>query len=402
MFFFGKDTESTQYATLIDISSGSVGIGIIESTPRESLPKLLYAQRTEMRVSTHTKSDMHTDVERIKEVLLSSALTLANDGLRILREHNEKAKITSFFVTCSSPWAYTIARNVRYENDTSFKITKSIVYELIQSAEKEILSTIREHTHIQTHEFQIVEKATVDITVNDYSVINPFNLNGKMLSLSHIVGLVPTGILSSISEIQDKLFPHTHLRTHTFMLVAYCVLRDLFPKSRSMCIIDITGEATEFGIVENNLLVENSFIQQGCNTLLRDVSKSSGKPVSDIRTSLYEAEKHNTLDSKIYEPFSGSYTESVQTQLTTILAQRSLPEHIILITNPPFAYYFKTLLEKVISEVIHSEVLITTLDNDTIQSLSETNNSYDTDVYLSLSARFFHKVNGCAEIDIID
>ena len=402
MFFFGKDTEFTQYAILIDISSGSVGVGIIESAPNKSLSKLLYTQRTEMRVNTHTKSDTHTDVERIKEVLLSSALTLANDGLRILREHNENAIITSFFVTCSSPWAYTIARNVRYENDMSFKITKSIVQELIQSAENEILSTIREHAHIQTHEFQIVEKATVDITVNDYSVINPFNLNGKMLSLSHIVGLVPTDILSSISEIQDKLFPHTHLRTHTFMLVAYCVLRDLFPKSHSMCIIDITGEVTEFGIIENNLLVENSFIQQGCNALLRDVSKSSGKPITDIRTSLYEAEKHNTFDLKMYESFSASYTESVQKQLTEILTQRSLPDHIIVTTNQPFAHYFKILLEKIISEIIHSEVSITILDNDTIQSLSETHDSYDTDIYLSLSARFFHKVNGCAEIDIID
>jgi len=61
------------------------------------------------------------------------------------------------------------------------------------------------------------------------------------------------------------------------------VVREIFPRLHSLCVIDVTGEATEFGIIENDILVENTFITSGTSTFVRDVMRETGKPTTISR-----------------------------------------------------------------------------------------------------------------------
>jgi cell division ATPase FtsA len=284
---------------------------------------------------------------------------------------------------------------VHYENDESFKITHSILEDLIQSAEEEITSHLRNISVIHDEGFEIVERATVDIAVNEYPVSDPLSLQGRILDLSHVIGAIPKDILIAIHEAQDKLFPRTELRAHTYMLVMYCVLRDLFPTVGSICIIDVTSEATEFGIVEHNLLAENLFIPFGSSTFIRALAEETGKPISEAEMYLTDQNTLSTTDAELEET-RAKYQESVTSAFSDLLSRRMIPSNIIITAQPKYQAFFKAMLEQTLQTVQGKNLRFIEVDPHIINEIASEN---EPDVYLALSARFFHKLHGCGEMN---
>ncbi len=394
MFSFREKRVGDLYGVIFDIASGSVGVGIVASHTEDKLPKLIFSERITMRVTKHG-GNKDENIRRIREALFSAALLVSQNGLTALKTHDPRAQITKLYVTCSSPWSYTVARNVHYENDETFKITRSILEDLIQSAEEEIISHLRSISVINDDGFEIVERATVDIAVNEYPVSDPLSLQGKILDLSHVIGAIPKDILLAIHEAQDKLFPHTELRAHTYMLVMYCVLRDIFPTLNSTCIIDVTSEATEFGIVEHNLLTENISIPFGSSTFIREASVDSGKPISEIGALIAEAKSDVPLSSADLDDSRLRYEKRVEEALTDLLTRRIIPADVIITAQPEHQAFFKMMLENTIRTVRGSDTRFITVESQIVNDIST---ETDPDVYLALSARFFHKLHGCGEL----
>ncbi len=391
MFLLKRNESDMLYGVLFDISSGSVGVSIVASHVGDRLPKILYAHRTGMRVSSLTNRK-EENVRRIREALFSSALLVSQNGLQALTEHYPDAKITKLYVTCSSPWSYTVARNVHYENDESFKITEGILQDLIQSAEDEILSHLRNISVINEEGFEIVERATVDIAVNEYPVSNPLSLQGKILDLSHVIGAIPKDILIAIHEVQDKLFPNTELRAHTYMLIMYCVLRDILPTVHSLCIIDITAEATEFGIVEHNLLTENLSVPFGSGSFARHAAKTSERPIADILTQVHE---NNNPETSLLSETVLEYKNKIQEALTDLLSRRMIPADIVITAQKEEQAFFKKIVEEAVRQVRTTETRFIEIDSHIIDEIDM---GAESDSYLALGARFFHKLHGCGEI----
>ena len=97
-----------------------------------------------MRITKHGAEESE-NIRRIKETLFSASLTLSQDGIKALHEHNPKARLSKMYVTCSTPWSYTTARNVYYEEDENFRVTDEIIDDLVKGAESEMLSEARDN-----------------------------------------------------------------------------------------------------------------------------------------------------------------------------------------------------------------------------------------------------------------
>lgn len=395
MFGFGHSNKDATYGVLIDIASGTIGVAIVASESSQKMPVLLYTKRTSLRIIKH-KASAQEDLHRVREALLSALLVLSQEGLQSLSAHNPHAKISKLYVTCTSPWSFTVARDVHYESDEPFKVNHTIISDLVHSAEEEIASHITASPQMEGEEFEIVERATVDITVNDYPVTHPLDLKGTVLGLSHIAGLVPKDIMTSLHEVQDKLFPDTELRVHTYMLVMYCVMRDFFPRLNSLCIINVTGEATEFGIIENNLLIENTFIPYGSTTFIRDIMEQTGKPSSDIISDLQAHGEKSALEEPDYSAQIDSFKEQITEAVGHILTRRIFPTDIIITAHQPYEPLFKNVIEQTLESILEKKISIITADSKIVDELSHGSND---DVYLALSARFFHKLHGCGEMN---
>ncbi len=394
MFNFRSRKSDTSYGVLIDISSGSIGAAIVSSHSADASPVIHFTERSTMRI-TKKASSVEENLRRVREALFSVALSVSQNGLKVVRENDSHARISHLYVTCSAPWAHTIERNVFYESDTPFRVTDAILSDLISSAETEIFEQLVANPDVDEKSFSIVERATVDIAVNDYSVHDPLRLRGTSLGLSHIAGLVPEDLLSAITEVQNKLFPDAKLKLHTYMLVMYCVMRDMFPKTDSLCIIDVTGEATEIGVVDHNVLVENMSIPTGSSTFIRSVMESTDRPASDVQTYMEEGDDASPLNPPDLKPHTDAYTMALQNALSTITTHRMVPSVAVITTHRPYNNFFVPLITAALKNALGKDTHILTIENKIGVELSPV---IDGDIYLELGARFFHKMHGCGEL----
>jgi len=389
---FRHKNKGVVYNALIDIGSGTVGVGIMESKKDADLPKLIYAHRSTMRVTEH-KSSLDIDFRRVHEALISTALLLSQEGYKVLRERSSHARISNLYVTCSSPWAYTLVRNVRYENEKPFKITQSILDDLIETAESSILEHLKEDKGQNIDSFEVIERTTVDITVNDYHIVNPINADGTIVALSHVAGVIPKEIIHSIQEVQHKLFPEIELKLHTSILAMYCVVREIFPRLTNYAIFDVTGEVTECAIVENNSFVENTYISSGSISFVRELMQKTGRPLGDIQTNLSAYEEGDGVPDEFVENIK-MYEEKVKEMIVRTLKQRIFPSHIIVTAHRPYTDFFARIIKNAIENTITDEPTLFFIEPSLIDSVLE---GTGEDAYLALYARFFHKVHSCGE-----
>ena len=390
MFHFGSRQGSPAYGVILDIGSGSIGAAIVESNPEQTLPTLIYRNQTSLRIS----AEAH-DIRRVREALLATALTLSQEGLAALRNHNPRAKITRILVTCGSPWSYTIARNVSYENDEPFKVTKNLIHDLAETAEEEICTHIQESAPF-SGDFTVVERATTDVAINDYVVNEPVGKTGTICSLSHMIGLVPKELLEALREVKDKLFPEAELAVHTYLLATYCVLRDLYPHTHAFTIIDVSGEATEFGVVENNLLSENKSLSQGSSTFIRGVMDETGSPASDIETLIATEGKNHITERAELEKQVKSYVASVMESVQALTEHRALPRDTIITAHHPYEQLFKDMIRLALLEANKVEPNILAVEQNLLHEVLP-HGTYST--HIALSARFFHKLHSCGELE---
>lgn len=396
MFHFRQHNSDTVYGVLIDISSGSVGVAIVMSAPtREKLPRILYTHRNTMRISSHT-SEKFSDIRTLHEALFSALLTLSQDGLQVLTKHDPKAVISKLFLTSSSPWSYTVSKTVHYENDEPFKITETVINDLIQSAETEIFNHLHEQAHTAREEFSVVERVTVDMTVNDYPVLHPINLCGVSLGLSHVAGIIPQDIIDAVHEVQEKLFPNTELKIHTYMLVMFCVMRDIFPRLNSMCMVDITAESTEFAVVDKGLLIENEAVAIGSSTFVRNVMVATDKPANDIQSYMAFSDDDAHLVSPDFDEQIQEYEHNLTDLITQTMSRHAIPTDIIVTTHKQYEHFFAPIIARAFEKALNVKPNILSIKNEIIEEISE---GAEEDVYIAISARFFHKLHGCGELD---
>lgn len=395
MFSFSRRTNEPLYGALIDIGSGTIGVAIVASDLKKQLPTILYQNRVTMRVGKNAGGS-DEGLRRVREMLLSTSLMLSEEGGVALREENPKARVGELCVTVSSPWSYTLVRKVDYREDEPFRVTPAILKDLVGSAEAAILEAVRKESGAGKEGFEIVERATVGITVNEYPVVSPLKLEGTVLDLSQVAGLIPTKIIESVTEIQDKLFPKTRLHAHTSMLAMYSVLADIFPRTHTFGIIDVTAEATEFGIVEDDTLIENTFIRSGTNGFLKSVMAKTERPLADIETNLRAfSDKSVTKDKDVLAGLA-EYSELIREGVERILERRTFPGQIVVIAHEPYREAFTEAAFRGVRAATGKKPNVVALSQHLIREICH---GTGEDVYLALAARFFHKLHAREDDD---
>ena len=396
---FGLDRKGSKalYGAIFDIGSESVGVAIVESDAKAKYPNILFSHRVHMRL-TKKKLDMADRIRIMKETLFSASLIISRDGLEALALHNKHAKVTKMLVSCSAPWSYTISRNVAYEGETELKVSRDLINDLIGSAETEIEKQLKAGDTPTDLTYEVVERATIDVRINDYPVMKPIGLRGKEISLAHVTGLIPREVIRALTEVEEKVFPETTIRAHTFMLVLYCVLREMYTAHNSMTIIHVTGDTTEFGVVEGDTLVESISAPAGLESVIRSMMQNDKETAQEMYTLLKLYHDGNLTDevaSRVKNALD-AYIDTVRDALNAKASSRRFPKVAFIIAPSPFTPLFTTLLTPYLRDSLGISSEILNFD-DTILGASPTHDEQDAN--LSIASRFFHKLHGCGEID---
>lgn len=392
MFGF-KDTPQKTCGVIIDVGSGSVGAAIIISNAVKQKPDIIWSHREHVLIKDIASTDV--SMKEITTSIINIFLQLGSDGSKKLHAVAPDLAITSIQVTISAPWTYTVTKRVNFNDEHPFEVDTELIEELSKAAENQAFSAVLESEVFQKSQLEIIDNKTIGITVNGYSVPETASIKTREISLAHITAIAHKKIITVLEESRTKMFPKSNLVTHSFMYAYYDVLKNLNPDTAEACIIDVTSEATEIGIIREGILTHVTHIAYGTFSIAREIALLCKIPKDEAYTYIkggtsfvetkLSASKKAELDI-IIEGYEDRVTELLKTTGDTLSIPKTVFLHTDAATEPFFVHHIEKAARKA------------TAMNHTIHPITSLlfEEPPEGDTALLLSAHLFHKEHGAA------
>lgn len=400
MISFFQRKRDTLGGVIIDIGSGSVAASILLSRYGKELPEIIYMHREFMPVKSASAPTER--IRSMRRTLFSVMLELEQRGMPVLRRRGKRLRVERILVSCTAPWTHTITQIIHFAREKPFIVTPYLIGEVIARAYDEEEARTDVASLLKDKGQHIVEKSVIDVALNGYSMPDPYNKEALELTIAHLRGLVPTHILTALEDIKKHIQSFSDVRIHTSALIIYCVLRDLYPQTKSALIINVSGEATEATLVQDSILYESIAVAHGMNSVVRDVASLS-KTIPEEARSYLRAYKQDVLtetQEKALLRAQKKYATALETALAALAARYVLPRTIFLILDQDARQFFTDIIENAVSDKEGpSQKTIISFAPETSHVLVAAPSDIVIDPRLAITARFFHKLRACGDID---
>ncbi|MCB9811841.1 hypothetical protein H6783_02915 [Candidatus Nomurabacteria bacterium] len=388
LFSFLRTNPDTRYGVVIDIGSGSVGVAVVASDPLVELPTILWSHRE--RITSGSFFDQKNSIKLINTALLNVFLELGSKGLAALRDHDPQAKLTTMFCSISAPWAYTINSTVAVSEENPFVVSKELLTELLSKAKEKAKTELAETDITELFELETIVEEISNVTANGYVISDPIDKEVRKLSLSQIKGVANKQLIESLKENQEKVVPTATLSMSTFMYSFYKGMDALKPDTSEICLIDITNEATEIGIVRGGVLMHTSHIAFGANSIAREISEltkvSNNEAWGYMRSNGTDLTKTlSAAKAEELQSILASYASKVEALMKQTGDTLAIPKTIFLHTDALTENFFATILKEAATKATSSQHTV----HFVTSKFFSTDSPNDTAILLS--AYVFHK-----------
>lgn len=408
MSLFSLRTPKERIGAILDIGSGSVLVAIVVSKESESEPSIIWSHREHAPLRNIESIDQ--SAKAVLTALVNALLKFDSEGRQALHAATKKSQVDVVQCCIAAPWSYTVTKNINYVQEESFTITEALVEELIDTAERKIATELDSTDSATELGLTIVARTTMDLLANGYRIKDPYNQEASSLTLAHASVVTQKYLVDELSDLKEKIFPSAELHELSHMLAFYGVSELLSPNAFDTCLVDITSEATEIGIVRDGSLSYATHTPFGIFSLAREIATITSLP-------LFEAFKH--LQSPEYEHFLATLPTEQQKDIEKVfdsyiarLAELfhetgddlSIPKQILLHGDLASEALLRKCVEQAAIRVLKSEpnVIMTTpaiLKSTFPHYLPSATNSAGLDTGMLLSALFFHKQNTRASFE---
>ncbi len=288
MSFFSRKETPERVHVVIDIGSGSVAVALVH-TKEDATTDFLWSHREYILTKGYT--DIKELLRDIHTALMNALLEFGSNGLRTLQGELRPKDIEGILVTVSAPWAHTATQVVRFEKEEPFTVSDEFIDDLIKTSKKE---TEESQKQIAALGLQTISETVAEITLNEYVVADPDGKEAKAVTVSIITSAVQEKIISSVQEGIEKILPGVSISFFSFIDVLYKTLKILKPHTSEIVIVDVTDEASEVGIVRDDVLRHCNFAPAGLYSIARNISAELGLPKEEA----YSLLKHTAEDLK--------------------------------------------------------------------------------------------------------
>lgn len=397
MSVFSAHSNKERCAVIVDVGSGSVGIAVVISDEEENLLQVVWSYREHMLIK-----DVEDEFALLKDInttLINAFLELGSVGLQTLHTYNPKLTVKYLQVAISAPWSYTVTKNILFEDQTPFVVTEKLIRNLIQTAVKESAETEIQGEMLNTLGLRVITDATIQVQLNGYYLENPIGNSCNSISLSHICALAQEKILSTITELQSKVLPKTEISLYSFMYVYFQVLKNLHPDTSEVCLIDITNEATEIGIVRDNVLTYTTHAPFGLYSIAREISKTCAIPKEEayalLKGGINVQDAYGAKNSKQLETIFLTYQNEITDLFKRTGDSLSIPKTLFLHTSQNTESFFSNQIKSAARNATSNEHSIHLFTSELLGDKSM------TDTALALSVYHFHAKNTYTEIQLL-
>lgn len=328
-------------------------------------------------------------------------MLLDAEGRKALYDFDEKAVITELQCSICAPWSYTVTKHINYKQESAFTISEDLLEELISTIHEQIESDLKQNEALQNLGLQVITRATMDICSNGYHVAEPAGNVANTLSVTRASAVSQEYLIDAIDEIRDKLFPQAVPQKISFLLMLFSVARELLPEVYDTCLVDITYEATEMGIVRDGTLKYCTHTPFGSFSLAREIAAAANIPLHEAFGYLHNEKPYaflahfNKKQQEDIEQAFESYTEEISKLFKETGDDLSIPKHIAIHTDRNCEPIFTDLFNKAAKRNLKSEPRITPITKEIITRMyaegpTDAAVTIPSDTALLLSAQFFH------------
>jgi len=397
MFSLFSKQNKKETVLIFDIGSASVAGALVEIS-REKEPTIIYTKRLPIKFqknlsSSRFKKEMFTALDNVSRDLLMKGLFLAQgDGKKISRA----------LCSLSSPWFVSETKTVKINQEKPFEITNSF---LKDELDKEILllekSDLAKYNSQKIQDSEIIEKIVVDIKLNGYKIENPIGKKAKSVELSFFISMSQESILDGIEELISKNFHLKEILFHSFTLVSFTAIRDMYDRVSSFLMIDITGEVTDVTLVKKQNLIKTVSFPFGTHSMLRDISDGlkidSGEALSAFK--LFSANSLNKTKTKeivlILEKSKKDWLQELGVALNKISGRMSLPTTVFFTADDDFSSWYGEII-KLEDYAQHSisegAFIVSFMSSSNLSSYVTFKEKVKKDVFLGLESLYIDKL----------
>jgi hypothetical protein len=340
--------------------------------------------------------------------LVNALLKFDVEGRRALYEYNKRSRVDEIQCSIAAPWSYTVTKTINYTQEEAFEVTDSLIEELLRTATGKIEVELSENESASQLGLSIIARTTMDLLANGYRVKRPKGEKTKELSISHASVVTQQYLIDHIEDLRHKLFPSTDMHTLSYVLILHCVVRDIFKNAFDSCLVNITYEATEIGIVRDGTLQYATHTPFGSFSLAREIADITSVPLLEAFQSLHNetpyAFMQNLPESQKaeVEKVIEAYTARVADLFHETGDDLSIPKQIFLHADLKSEPLFRDIIEKAAKRRLKSEPNIRLITTALIQNLGlEGSQALAGDTAMLPSVQFFHKQGHCNDFEYL-
>ena len=393
MPLFSTRSES-ECLLVFDVGSGSVGGAIVLASPA-STPSVLYSFRSDIPVQAEvTKRGLLSHMVRSLAEVVSAVIT---EGFHAAGFGTSHPKISEVFVSLSAPWVLS---------QTSFLSLHSMKPEVITQA---VFNALLEHSRLKTDPLGPkmrggveIEQMLIKTSLNGYETSTPFGKEATEALFAVFASFSLPRVTEQISDTITRVIHSKHISFHSFSLLAFAVLRELFPREESFLIVDVSGEQTEVSVVKKRVLVETVTFPMAKNHLLRALGSDASIPTSGAAALVKLHVKDGGIGpltkqvARILEAQKKKWAAKLSGALSHFSAEIFLPQRVFLTADDDVAFLFADAIrvENGGELAMHASSFdVVVLQNEILGGIVRWSPSHTPDSFLSLIASVANRLH---------
>ncbi|HEY0964459.1 MAG TPA: hypothetical protein VGE31_01545 [Candidatus Paceibacterota bacterium] len=397
MSLFSFHRSSERVGVIVDIGSASVLVAIVVSKPHAKFPLIVWSHRE--HAALRSLESVEQSAKAVMTGFMNALLKFDGEGRQALAAYHTNARITELQCTIAAPWSYTVTKSINYHQDEPFEISSNLISELVRAALQKTTAELDENESVNDLGLKVITRTILDLQANGYRIRHPEEQLASTLSLNHTSAVTQEYLIEMVEDMHKKLFQNAEVKSISYILALYFVIRDIAQELNDICLVNITYEATEIGVVRDGILQYSTHIPKGSFSLAREISNITSVPLYEAFGYLHTETPYSFMEAlpsnqkEAIEAAFERYTSEVTSLFHETGDDLSIPRQVYLHADLMSEPLFKDLIDKAAKRSIKSDPTINLITPILLERL-DTGQKERTplnDTAMLVSAQFFHK-----------
>ncbi len=399
MSIFGDKKE--EVCLLVDIGNGNITGALVLFVSNQQ-PKFLYTIKTDFTISDKPESSKL--IEAMGRILDDTFTDIMKYGFDHNYWKNKGKKLDNVIVAFSSPWFMPKTKHIHLSKDKPFIISESFLADITQKEEEVFKKELAEELKDENNDsFEVIEKSIVHIKINGYTIENSIGSETKIFDAHLCMSVVNKNVIEKVYNLilKHTLIPRNKVLVHSFPLVSFSVVRDIFTDHSNFMLMDVTGEVTDLTLVQNDVIVGTTSFPSGRNYIIRKIGQ-----VFDVPAEIAESTLHMYLSGKsdseaslkvenILENLEKEWSIYVLNTLLELSPEMVLPRRLYLTANEDVAPIYMDFMKLPKNDVtlnFRKNIDLVHLDNKKLSHFYTTNSMVQVNEFIALLSIFYNKI----------